>query len=58
MTTAQAQHAYPNPDYLPAHDCVRLRVCWYCGKPCKVEPLPVGHVTVPNCGCGRVRVEG
>ena len=54
MTVKQAKHAYPNPAWLPAHECVRLRICWYCGAPCKVERLPVGHVTVPNCGkCGR-----
>ena len=57
MNTEQAQHDYANRDYLPAHECVRLGICWYCGKPCKVERLPVPHITIPWCGCGRVVIE-
>ena len=41
---------YPRK-HLPAHDCVRLGVCYWCGAPCKVVRLGVGHITVPWCGC-------
>lgn len=37
--------------HIPAHECARLGICYWCGKPCKVERLSVPHITVPWCGC-------
>ena len=54
--TAAVTPRYPGK-HLPAHDCVRLGVCYWCHAPCKVVRLGVGHITVPWCGCGRIKVD-
>ena len=43
--------------YLSAHECVKAGCCYWCHRPCKVERLPPPHITVPWCGCRRVKVE-
>ena len=44
------------PKYIPAHECVRLGICFLCGAPCDVPEREEGHIAIPWCGCGKVEV--
>jgi len=46
---------YPRK-YTPAHECVALGICYWCGAPVEVEREPLPHITAPYCGCRRVEM--
>jgi len=41
---------YPRK-YMPAHECVALGICYWCGELADVEREPLPHITAPYCGC-------
>ena len=56
MTASVTKRDYPKT-HIPALECARLGLCYLCHGSCKVVRLPPPHITVPWCGCTRVRLE-